>query len=474
MEDPMLEQVDALKKAVTPWRIHAGAGSWQDPWASGERSPCWNRFAGRSCDPMGGPTLEQFMSYSLQEGFMLENFMEDCLSWEGTRAGAGKENLCRHSLGCCEEASAEVTGNKDWGDAGSHRSVSTNNEHSSTRVTKRAPETTCDELTATSIPCSLAPFGGRRQRKLAVKLSLGRREEWEKVFFKVNTRLSLWEYLQAPFQMQIQMKPPGMKCPECSPLPLRVAVAEAGKCEVLNLGRNDPRHQYMLGVVRLESSFTKKDLGVLVTIKLNISQQCVLAAKTANSTLGCIRRSIASRSREGILPLCSALVRPHLECWVQYWALQYTRDIDTLERVQQKATKTLKGLEHLSYEERLREQGLFSLEKRGLRGLINVHKYLKGGCREDGARLFLVVPSDRTRSNGHTLKHGKFPLNIRKHLFTVRVTKHWHRLPREVVESSSLEMFKSHLDVADDPDEQKGRTRRAAGVPYSLNHFVTL
>jgi len=227
--------------------------------------------------------------------------------------------------------------------------------------------------------------------------------------------------------------------------PVNLVKFSKAKWKVLHMRRGNPKDKYRMGREWIESSPEKKDLGVLVDQKLNMTRQCVLAVQKANRILGCIPSSMASRAREGILPLCSCesppgVLRPALEPSAQ----------ETHGPVgvgPEKATKMIRGLEHLSCEERLREMGLFSLEKRRLqRDLIAAFQYLKGPTREL-ERDFLQGPVVTGQgNNGFKLRQGRFRSGVRKKLFTVREVRPWHKLPREAVAAPSLAVFKARLD----------------------------
>jgi hypothetical protein len=222
------------------------------------------------------------------------------------------------------------------------------------------------------------------------------------------------------------------------------------KCTVMHMGKNNKGAEYKLGAAVIQTSNRERDLGVIIDRTGKSTEQCVLAVKKANSVLGMIKRNINFKSKNVMVRLYKALVRPRLEFCVQAWSPYLRKDIDMLERVQRRATKLIEGYKDFEYEERLERTGLITLEKRRVRGdLIQVFKMLKGFDKTNYQEFFELTNAGRTR--GHTLKLNKKCCSgdLRKHFFTQRVINAWNRLPQEVVDADSINCFKNRLDRFD-------------------------
>ena len=152
-----------------------------------------------------------------------------------------------------------------------------------------------------------------------------------------------------------------------------------GKCKCLHTGHGNEDAQYTMGGTVLNTTVKEKDLGITISADMKVSEQCGIAAAKGNQILGLIRRNIVYKEKELIIPLYKTIVRPHLEYCIQAWRPYRKKDIYMLERVQRRATKMIQKLRNISYEMRLKECGLTTLETRRLRGdQIEVFKILNG------------------------------------------------------------------------------------------------
>ena len=188
-----------------------------------------------------------------------------------------------------------------------------------------------------------------------------------------------------------------------------------GKCKGLHTGHGNEDAQYTMGGTVLNTTLKEKDLGLTISADMKVSEQCGIAAAKGKQVLGLIRRNIVYKEKELIIPLYKTIVRPHLEYCIQAWRPYRKKDIDMLERVQRRATKMIPKLRNISYEMRLKECGLTTLETRRLRGdQIEVFKILNGYENIDRNIFFIVKEERRTRGHGVTLAKKQCRLDIRK------------------------------------------------------------
>ena len=181
------------------------------------------------------------------------------------------------------------------------------------------------------------------------------------------------------------------------------------KCHVMHLGLHNQKQEYQMDGCKLGTTECERDIGVLIRNNLKPSQQCKNAAQTAGAVLAQITRSFHYRDKVVFKNLYQQYVRPHLEFAVAAWAPWLQADIDCLEAVQKRAVKVISGLRASTYEERLRELGLPSLQDRRLEiDMVQTYK-LVNHMDTDNSELWFERADSRRVTRNSAVKHNLLP-----------------------------------------------------------------
>ena len=206
------------------------------------------------------------------------------------------------------------------------------------------------------------------------------------------------------------------------------------KCKIMHVGHSNPGHEYTMRGTKLEETEEERDLGVIMSRKLKPGPQCAKAARTAQMVLGQLARAFHFRDKHVFVKLYKTYVRPHLEFAGQAWAPWTAADKDILENVQRRAIRMVSGLKSASYEERLQELNMTTLEERRHQADMQyVYKVLTGREDVDKDQWFIMASeaARTTRVTAHKLnvrvRHGR--LDVRRNFFSVRVAGLWNSIP---------------------------------------------
>ena len=219
------------------------------------------------------------------------------------------------------------------------------------------------------------------------------------------------------------------------------------KCKIIHYGKKNPKNQYDMNGVVLECDTEEKDLGVTFDSDLKFSTHIQNIAAKANSRVGIIKRTFCTLNKENFPLLYKSFVRPLLEYCTPVWCPTLSKDILALEKVQRRATKLVKGLQNVEYEDRLKILGLPTLLYRRKRAdMLEVYKILHGFSNVDSEKFFQI--NKREGSRGHSLKLIKPKPNtdMRKNSFSHRIVNTWNSLSEEVVSADSINSFKDRLN----------------------------
>ena len=223
------------------------------------------------------------------------------------------------------------------------------------------------------------------------------------------------------------------------------------KCKHMHMGREENNTSYVMTPNNKEVPITKvsseKDLGVVIDNKLLFREHISGKVKTANKILGLIFRTFTYMDKDMFLDLYKTLVRPHLEYATPIWTPLYKKDSIMLENVQRRATRLVKALSGLTYQERLLELGLPSLEYRRLRAdVIEVYKIINQIDKINIDKFFTFTQNAGNRGHSRKLYKKRSRLNVRANTFSNRVVDVWNSLTESVVMAPTLNTFKSRLN----------------------------
>ena len=223
------------------------------------------------------------------------------------------------------------------------------------------------------------------------------------------------------------------------------------KCKVMHVGKDNPKADYTMSGISLEKSEFERDIGVKVHHTLRPSLQCKEAAQRANAVLGQISRSFHFRDRRTFIKLYKQYVRPHLEFAVSAWSPWTQGDREMLEKIQRRAVRMVSGLKGTSYEAKLEELDMLSLEdRRILYDQVQTFKIIRGFDAVNRDTWFTLVGPNP----GRVTRHTSDPLNIvrqqgrtetRRSFFSLRVVDTWNSLPSEVKHTNSVASFRHQV-----------------------------